>query len=150
MISWMISWHLHLWYHRFESMISLTCDIMGQWYHSQYHVIFTMISCMILMHPNLWYHESKSIMMISLTYDIRYTWCHSQYHQVNLPKHMIFGMISFQCVYTHLWRLILLREARIPSWIGCVLRPGNDIIDDITSDIIDLSSMISWSYDIIS
>ena len=115
MISWMISWHLHLWYHRSESMISLTCDIMGQWYHSQYHVISTMISFMILMHPNLWYHESKS--MISLTYDIRYTWCHSQYHQVTLPKHMIFGMISFQCVYTHLLLLALQRR-------GCSLGLG--------------------------
>ena len=121
MISWMISWYLHLWYHRSEppwpsqAMISLTWDIMGQWYHSQYHVISTMISFMILLHPNQWYHESKS--MISLTYEIRYTWCHSQYHQVTLPKHMIFGMISFQCVYTHLLRLALRRR-------GCSLGLG--------------------------
>ena len=120
MISWMISWHLHLWYHRSESMISLTCDIMGPWYHNQYHVISGMISFMISLLPKLRYHRSGS--MISLTYDIMGIWYHIQYHRLTLPKHMIFGIImSFQCVYTHLRRLALRRLRSRGCRRGCHL-----------------------------
>ena len=68
-------------------MISRTYDIIGIWYHSQYHVIFILISCMI-----------SCMISWSCIYDIKNLW----YHRSMISEHtnMISYMIFRMCIPT--------------------------------------------------
>ncbi len=67
-----------LWYHTSESMISVTCDIIGLWYHNQYHML-----------NHICYHEIKTVISYFWIYDISNLWYHRP-----MISHMITSMIS--------------------------------------------------------
>ena len=149
MISW--SWNYDimprqsLWYHTKAKFlanydISITVllhDIIGIWYHSQYH-----------MRNHIWYPEIETMISVFWTYDISITWYNwhaiSDFYDIIATPHMISQnlwcfppVVGLRCQITHSWiddfkwvyllaqaSLAALAEARsgLKSWMLCALR----------------------------